>query len=126
MTTRHRKPGQDRLFRPIEGSKLLIASCERPLPARMRGEHVRLAIEAVQQFASPETGGAEKEWIKVRCDSGPVINWAWSGHRTYRRQTIRCGGGGVEHQLTGTANPVTVKLSIGDDCGTTPVNAVIF
>jgi uncharacterized repeat protein (TIGR03803 family) len=28
--------------------------------------------------------------------------------------------------LTGTANPVTVKLSIGDDCGTTPVNAVIF
>ena len=28
--------------------------------------------------------------------------------------------------LTGTANPVTVKLSIGDDCGTTPVSAVIF
>jgi uncharacterized repeat protein (TIGR03803 family) len=28
--------------------------------------------------------------------------------------------------LTGTANPVTIKLSIDDDSGTTPVNAVIF
>src|SRR4029077_17664321 len=37
MTTRHRKPGQDRLFRLIEGSKPLITSYERPLPARMRG-----------------------------------------------------------------------------------------
>jgi hypothetical protein len=28
--------------------------------------------------------------------------------------------------LAGTANPVTVRLSIGDDCGTAPVNALIF
>ncbi|HEY4846896.1 MAG TPA: YncE family protein [Methylocella sp.] len=28
--------------------------------------------------------------------------------------------------LAGTANPVTVRLSIGDDCGTAPVNADIF
>ena len=28
--------------------------------------------------------------------------------------------------LAGTANPVTVRLSIGDDCGAAPVNALIF
>ncbi|MGH6795069.1 MAG: YncE family protein [Methylocella sp.] len=28
--------------------------------------------------------------------------------------------------LSGTANPVTVRVSIGDDCGTTPVKALIF
>jgi hypothetical protein len=39
---------------------------------------------------------------------------------------LRVSGGGDDANLTGTVNPVPVTLTIGEDCGTTSVEALII